>query len=200
MTYVECKIWNFQGDDDYCQKSRHKAMKEGHVHHTVKALIDISSSENFISKSLADKLGEKYGNYFKNKRVKNSLGTIHSLEISFRFNGKDRLVGSSDEVFNDFEVVKDPCKRAFGKADLVLGLPWLWLREAKIDIRKEGMKIYGDFVPFCKYSSTDESFYDSDSSESDSDFDYVPPEKKILKVKCVKKKIRNKKVKPSLDL
>jgi hypothetical protein len=35
------------------------------------------------------------------------------------------------------------------KADLVLGLPWLWLREAKIDMEKQGLTIYGDFVPFC---------------------------------------------------
>jgi hypothetical protein len=55
MAYVECKIWHFQGDDDYSQKSRYKAMKEGHVHHTVK-----TSSENFISENLANRLGKNY--------------------------------------------------------------------------------------------------------------------------------------------
>lgn len=35
------------------------------------------------------------------------------------------------------------------EADLVLGLPWLWLRESKIDIRGGGMAIYDKFVPFC---------------------------------------------------
>ena len=83
MAYVECKIWHFQGDEDYSQKTRHKAMKEGHKHHTVKALIDTSSSVNRISRSLADKLGEKYSEQYKNKKVKNSLGSIDCLELSF---------------------------------------------------------------------------------------------------------------------
>ena len=56
------------------------------------------------------------------------------LDLSFRYKGKNRLVSGSDEILNDFEVIKDP------KADLVLGLPWLWLREAEIDIQKEGIK------------------------------------------------------------
>src|SRR5436305_15320340 len=71
------------------------------------------------------------------------------------------MVGGSDETLNDLEVVKDP------KADLILGLPWLWLREAKIDVRKEGIRIYGDFVPFCKYPSKPNTSFDSDS-ETDS--------------------------------
>ncbi|GBB93456.1 hypothetical protein RclHR1_21790002 [Rhizophagus clarus] len=49
-------------------------------------------------------------------------------------------------------------------ADLVLGLPWLYLRKAKIDIQKERIKIYGDFVPFCK--GPDNSDSEADSSES----------------------------------
>jgi hypothetical protein len=55
-------------------------MKEEHEHHTVKALIDTTSSVNFISKSLADKLEKRYGKHYKNKRVKNSLDC---LDISF---------------------------------------------------------------------------------------------------------------------
>ena len=107
-------------------------------------MIDISSSINFISKSLADELEEKYGKHQKYKRMKNSLGYIECLELSFKYMGRDKLVGQVDEVLNSFEAIKDP------KADLVLGLPWLWLREAEINVQKEGIKIYGDFVPFCK--------------------------------------------------
>ena len=65
--------------------------------------------------------------------------------IIFPIKGNDELVDQVDEALNSFEAIKDP------KADLVLGLPWLWLREAKINIQKEGIKIYGNFVPFCKY-------------------------------------------------
>ena len=194
MAYVECKIWNFQGDDDRHQETRYRAMKAGHEHYTVKALIDTTSSENFISKSLADKLGKRYGKQYKNKRVKNSLGTIDCLDISFQYKGKDSLVSGSNEVFNDFEVVTKP-----GKADLVLGLSWLYLRKAKIDIQKEGIKIYDDFVPFCKGPGEDESFYNSDSeadssetsSSEESDLDYIPEEKKIRKVKCAKRRTGN---------
>jgi len=50
--------------------------------------------------------------------MKNSLGTIDCLELSFRYKGKDRLVSGSDKVFNDFEVVTKP-----GKADLILEMP-----------------------------------------------------------------------------
>ena len=60
--------------------------------------------------------------------MKNSLGYIECLELSFQYKGKDELVGQVDEALNSFEVIKDP------KADLVLGLPWLQLREAEINI------------------------------------------------------------------
>ena len=83
MAYIECKIWNFQEDDDYSQKTRHNAIKKGHEYYSVKILINTSFSVNYISKSLANKLGEKYGNHYKNKRVKNSLGTIGYLDLSF---------------------------------------------------------------------------------------------------------------------
>ncbi|GBB95841.1 hypothetical protein RclHR1_26240003 [Rhizophagus clarus] len=74
--------------------------------------------------------------------------------------GKDRLVSGSVKIFNDFEVIKKLC------TDLVLGLPWLYLCNAKIDIQKEGIKIYGDFVPFCK--SSDNSDSEAELSKSDS--------------------------------
>src|SRR5271170_1386166 len=141
-------------------------MKAGHKYYTIKALIDTSSSVNKISKSLGDELGEKYGKHQKYKRMENSLGYVEYLELSFKYMGRDKLVGQVDEALNSFEVIKDP------KADLVLGLPWLWLREAEINIQKEGIKIYGDFMPFCKYppkpktSSAPES--ESDTSESSS--------------------------------
>ncbi|PKK56005.1 hypothetical protein RhiirC2_800956 [Rhizophagus irregularis] len=154
MAYIECKIWPFS-DDLIHQEERWEAMKAGHRHYTVKAMIDTSSSVNFISRSLADKLGRKYGNHYK--KVKNSLGTIECLDLSFRYKGKDRLLAGSDKTFNDFEVTKKPC------ADLVLGLPWLWLHEAEFDIQREGIKIYSYFVPFCKYPNNDKSFYNSDS-------------------------------------
>ena len=61
------------------------------------------------------------------------------------------------------------------KADLVLGLPWLWLREVKIDARKEGIRIYGDFVPFCKYPSKPKI-----SSDSDSETETSEPEESVV--------------------
>src|SRR3990170_1348130 len=146
-------------------------MKTGHRHYTVKALIDTSSSVNFINKSLADELGIKYEKHYKNKKVKNSLGTIDCLDLSFRYKGKDRLLAGSDETFNDFEVIKKLCEAPHGHVDLVLGLPWLRLREAKIDIWKEGIKIkiYDNFVPFCKGPDNDEFFYNSDSEAESSE-------------------------------
>ncbi|PKK60816.1 hypothetical protein RhiirC2_792784 [Rhizophagus irregularis] len=103
MAYIECKVWHYQGNDDIDLKSRHEAIKAGCRFYTVKAMIDTSSKENFIRRSL----------------------------------GKDRLVSTNgDDVFNDFVVIEKP------KADLVLGLPWLWLREAKIDMEKQGLTIY----------------------------------------------------------
>ena len=161
MAYVDCKIWRFSDDINNNEK-RYKAMKAGHRYYTVKALIDTSSSVNKISKSLADELGEKYGTRGEYKRMKNSLGYIECLELSFKYMGKDELVGQVDEALNRFEVIKDP------KADLVLGLPWLWLREAEINIQKEGIKIYGDFIPFCKYSPKPKTSSESDTSESSS--------------------------------
>ncbi|CAG8831698.1 10500_t:CDS:1, partial [Gigaspora rosea] len=76
----------------------------GYEPYMVKALIDTSSVENIIRKSLVDKLGIKYSNppkYFK-KKMKDALGIVESLELSFQFKGKDKLVSGSDEVFNDF--------------------------------------------------------------------------------------------------
>jgi len=161
MAYIDCKIWLFSDDIDNNGK-RYKAIKAGHKHYTVKALIDTSSSVNFISKSLADELGEKYGKHQKYKRMKNSLGYIECLELSFRYKENDELVGQVDEALNSFEVIKDP------KADLVLGLPWLWLREAEINIQKEGIKIYGDFIPFCKYLPKPKTLSKSESDTSES--------------------------------
>ena len=90
--------------------------------------------------------------------MKNSLSTIDCLDLSFQYKGKDRLLAGSNETFNDFEIIKKPCEAPYSCADLVLGLSWLRLREAKIDIRKEGIKIYGNFVPFCKGLDNDEFF------------------------------------------
>uniref|UniRef100_U9T4A6 Uncharacterized protein n=1 Tax=Rhizophagus irregularis (strain DAOM 181602 / DAOM 197198 / MUCL 43194) TaxID=747089 RepID=U9T4A6_RHIID len=128
MAYIECKVWHFQGDDDIDLKSCHGAMKAGYRFYTVKALIDTSSRENFIRRSLVDKLEMEYTEYKEKNRLE----------------WKDKLVSTNgDDVFNDFMIIEKP------KADLVLGLPWLWLREAKIDMEKQGLTIYGDFVPFC---------------------------------------------------
>ena len=175
MAYIECKIWLFS-DDLLHHEERWEAMKTGHRHYTVKALIDTSSSANKISRSIADRLGRKYGNHYKNKKVKNSLGTIDCLDLSFRYKGKDRLLTGSDETFNDFEVNKDH----YLKADLILGLSWLWLRKAKIDIQKEGIKIYDNFIPFCKGSDNDESFYNSEAESPKSDS--VELRKKVKKL------------------
>src|SRR5271170_5001458 len=141
-------------------------MKAGHKYYTIKALIDTSSSVNKISKSLGDELGEKYGKHQKYKRLRNSLGYIECLELSFKYMERDKLVGQVDESLNSFEVIKDL------KADLVLGLPWLWLREAEINIQKEGIIIYGDFIPFCKnlpkHKTSSASKSESETSESSS--------------------------------
>jgi len=83
MAYVQCKIWPFS-DDIVNEEMRYKVMKKGHKHYTVKALVDTSSSANFISESLADKLGMKYTKQEKYRRVKNSLGIIGCLELSFK--------------------------------------------------------------------------------------------------------------------
>ncbi|RIB30069.1 hypothetical protein C2G38_2153658 [Gigaspora rosea] len=138
MAYVKCKIH-----------------EKSHEPYLVKALINTSSDENIIRKSLVDKLGIKYRDppkYFK-KKMKDVLGIVESLELSFRLKGKDKLVFGSDEVLNDFVVCKEP------KADLVLGIPWLWLRETKIDPYNERISIYGGVIPFYKNLS--------DNSESD---------------------------------
>jgi hypothetical protein len=66
MAYVECKIWSFS-DDIRHQEERWEAMKAGHKHYTVKALIDTTSSANFISKSLTDKLGKNMVSIIKIK-------------------------------------------------------------------------------------------------------------------------------------
>ncbi|CAG8447600.1 159_t:CDS:2 [Funneliformis mosseae] len=63
------------------------------------------------------KLEKRYEKHYKNKKVKNSLDTIDCLDISFQYKEKDRLISSSDEAFNDFEVIMKP-----GKADLILGI------------------------------------------------------------------------------
>ena len=99
------------------------------------------------------------------------------------FQKDDMLLSGSDEILNDFEVSKKP------KADLVLGLPWLWLYEAKIDVRKEGIRIYGDFVPFCKYLSKPKISSDSetDSSESSSSEGSSDSEHAKLNVQVSKK-------------
>ncbi|CAG8749246.1 11201_t:CDS:1, partial [Racocetra fulgida] len=107
--------------------------------------------ENIIRKSLVDKLGIKYNNppkYFK-KKMKDALGIMESLKLSFQFKDKDKLVSGSDEVFNDFVVYKEP------KADLVLGMQWLWLHETKIDPYNEKISIYGRVIPFYKNLSDD---------------------------------------------
>ncbi|GET00265.1 hypothetical protein GLOIN_2v1790945 [Rhizophagus clarus] len=131
MAYRKYKVWHFQGDDDIDLKSHHEAMKAGCRFYTVKALIDTSSRENSIKRSLVDKLEMEYTEY----KEKNS-----------------------DDVFNNFVVIKKP------KADLVLGLPWLWLREAKIDMEKQGLTIYGDFVPFYEEIDSSESKETNDSN------------------------------------
>ncbi|PKY55088.1 hypothetical protein RhiirA4_474326 [Rhizophagus irregularis] len=75
--HVELKIWSFSDDIANNCKRRSKAMKEGHTpHYTVKALIDTSSCENFIRKSVVDKLGISYVKPPQRilKRVPNALG------------------------------------------------------------------------------------------------------------------------------
>ena len=69
MAYIECKVWHFQGDDDIDLKSHHEAIKARCRFYTVKALIDTSSKENFIRRSLVDKLEMEYTEYKEKKQV-----------------------------------------------------------------------------------------------------------------------------------
>jgi hypothetical protein len=166
MAYVKCKIH-----------------EKGHEPYLVKALVDTSSYKNIIRKSLVDKLGIKYSDppkYIKRK-IKDAIGIVESLELSFQFKGKDKLIKSSiDKVFNDFVVYKEP------KADLVLGMQWLWLHETKIDPYNERISIYGKVVPFYKNLSNNS---ESDiSSPNISQGNYIScktrRKKKILVTEC----------------
>ncbi|RIB12134.1 hypothetical protein C2G38_2201506 [Gigaspora rosea] len=60
--------------------------------------------------------------------MKEALGIVESLELSFQFKGKDKLVSGSDE---------------------------LWLHETKIDPYNEKISIYGGVIPFYKNLSDD---------------------------------------------
>ncbi|GBC05734.1 hypothetical protein RclHR1_00640022 [Rhizophagus clarus] len=100
-------------------------------------------------------------------------GSIAYLDLSFRYKGKDRQVSGSNKTLNDFKVIKKP------KADLILGLPRLWLREAKIYVQKDGIRIYGDFVSFCKYPPKPKT---SSSSNSESEKDDLELKKKVKKL------------------
>ena len=144
MAYAKCKIWSF-GEEIDDEKKRYKAMREGYVYCAVKALIDTTSNFNIISKSLVDKLDMKYNTKLDNyqKKLRDVVGYVTCLDLSFQ----DRLVSGSDEVLNNFMVVKNP------KADLILGLPWIWLRETIIDVRNEKFSIYGEFIPLCNLAN-----------------------------------------------
>jgi hypothetical protein len=143
MAYIECKIWPFSNDISY-QEACYKAEKVEYFPHTVKALIDTSSTANKISKSLIDKLGIKYIKYTESCKYNEFyvLGYIEKLYISFRYKGKDKLISYNNDVFNRFLVVKDY------KTDLTFGIDWLGLHNAKIDIIKKEMKIDGNSIPF----------------------------------------------------
>ena len=56
-------------------------MKAGCRFYTVKALIDTSSRENFIRRSLVDKLEMEYTEYKEKNR-------LECLDLSFRYEGK----------------------------------------------------------------------------------------------------------------
>ncbi|RGB30637.1 hypothetical protein C1646_765061 [Rhizophagus diaphanus] len=111
MAYVECKIWPSSiGLYDY--DIRDRVINEGRIpHYITKALIDTTSTANFIKKGVLDKLGIKYKIHHKDSPFykPNVLGYTN-LELSFRYKGEDRLVYGSDDT--DFEVVEEP------KADL----------------------------------------------------------------------------------
>ncbi|GES83643.1 hypothetical protein GLOIN_2v1124533 [Rhizophagus clarus] len=88
---------------------------------------------------------------------------------------EDNLVTTDcDDPLNNFVVVKEP------KADLVFRLKWLWLQEAKFNIRKDGIRIYGNFVPFLFKDLNTGEFFSEQSSRSKLRFD-----KQIHKVSSV---------------
>ena len=147
MAYVECKVWSFDKELEE-EDERYEAMKEGLADHCkVEALIDTTSNFNIISKRIVNRLRLKYNRKLtaNQKKLKGIVGYVSCLDLSFQ----DELMSGNDEVLNDFEVVKKP------KADLILGLPWLWLRESVIDIHNNKFSIYGRFVPLCEPSVED---------------------------------------------
>ena len=77
--------------------------------------------------------------------MKDAIGIVKSLELSFQFKGKDKLIKSSiDKVLNDYVVCKEP------KADFVLGMLWLQLHKTKIDPYNERISIYSRVITFYK--------------------------------------------------
>ncbi|RGB38847.1 hypothetical protein C1646_665065 [Rhizophagus diaphanus] len=165
MAYVECIIWPFSDDIDHYEM-RCRAMKKGHTHYIAKALIDTTSTANFIRKSVADKLGIKYNIPPKDSPFydPNMLGyTI--LDLSFRYKGEDRLLSGFGRPFNYFTVVDE------AKADLVFGLPWMDFRETTIDLRKRRIKICAKSIPLLFKDPNTGEFLSKQNSRSDSDFE-----------------------------
>jgi hypothetical protein len=100
-----------------------KTLVEGKI--PVKALIDTASKSNTISKSLFDKLEEDYGlEYLSGDDL---IGEeIKCLDLQFHYNNKGKWRSLDCTEVIDFQIRKNP------SFDLVLGLDWLWMREAKI--------------------------------------------------------------------
>ncbi|CAG8785035.1 24259_t:CDS:2, partial [Dentiscutata erythropus] len=104
------------------------------------------SHEPYLVKALIDILSDE-------NIIRKSL--VEKLGIKY---SKDKLVSGSDEVLNNFVVYKEP------KADFVLGIPWLWLHETKIDPYNEKISIYSKVISFYKNPSYD---LESDISSTD---------------------------------
>ena len=103
----------------------------------VKALIDTTSKSNTISRRLFDKLEEDYGirdpveNLYGGvvgipveNLYRDVIGEIKCLDLQFQYKGKWQSLDGTEVI--DFQIRKNP------SFDLVLGLDWLWMREAKI--------------------------------------------------------------------
>ncbi|CAG8612583.1 8301_t:CDS:2, partial [Racocetra persica] len=91
----------------------------------VKALINISSKFNTISKSFFDKLKEDYGiRDLVENLYGDVIGEIKCLDLQFCYKGKWRSLDGTEVI--GFQIRKN------SSFDLVLEQEWLWMREAKI--------------------------------------------------------------------
>jgi hypothetical protein len=164
-----------------------KTLVEGKI--LVKALIDISSKFNTISKSLFDKLEEDYGlgglpdEYVICEKIK-------CLDLQFYYKRKWRSLDCTELI--DFQIRKNP------SFDLVLGQDWLCMHKAKISFgfssetysHNAKIVIDGMSIPLIKEnsnrtSSTKNNLFDSSDSETETNSSNFNSYNRPRKKKCM---------------